>query len=133
MILAADYPFIDILGTMLVFFFWVMWFWCLIVVLGDVFRRSDLSGWAKAGWATLMVLVPWLGVLAYLIAHGKDMGRRRLEDVAQQQAMLDSHIRQVASGDGGTTSEIARAKQLLDSGAIDAEEFDQIKRKALAA
>jgi|SRR4051812_7662405 len=131
MILATDYPFLDIVGTMLVFFFWVMWFWCLILVLSDVFRRKDLSGWAKAGWATLMVFIPWLGVLVYLIAHGKDMGERRLDDMADQQARFDAHIRQVATSD--STAEIARAKELLDSGAIDASEYDILKRKALAA
>ena len=133
MILAADYPFLDVLGTMLVFFLWVMWFWCLIVVLSDVFRRHDLSGWAKAGWVAFMILIPWLGVLVYLIAHGKDMGQRRLDEAAAQQAMVDSHIRQVATSEGGATAEIAHAKALLDSGAIDAAEYDQLKRKALAA
>ena len=133
MILAADYPFLDVLGTMLVFFLWVMWFWCLIVVLSDVFRRHDLSGWGKAGWTTFMILIPWLGVLVYLIAHGKDIGQRRLDEAASQQAMVDAHIRQVATGDGGATAEIAHAKALLDSGAIDAAEYEQLKRKALAA
>jgi hypothetical protein len=133
MILAADYPFLDIVGTMLVFFFWVMWFWCLIIVLGDVFRRKDLSGWSKALWTLFLVFLPWLGVLIYLIAHGKDMGERRLADAAQQQAMVDGHIRHVASSGSGSAEQIVQAKKLLDDGAIDAAEYDQLKRQALAA
>jgi hypothetical protein len=132
MILAADYPFLDIVGTMLVFFLWVMWFWCLTIVLMDVFRREDLSGWSKAAWTTFLIIVPWLGLLVYLIAHGKDMGARRMAEAATRQAMVDGHIRQVAHADGGTTAEIAQAKQLLDSGAIDAVEYDRLKAKALA-
>ena len=133
MFLAADYPFMDILWTMLVFFFWVMWFWTLIIVLTDVFRRHDLSGWGKAGWTLFMVILPLLGVLIYLIAHGTDMAERRSQDIAGQQAQFDQHIRRVAGGSDGATSEIARAKELLDSGAIDATEYEQLKRKALAA
>lgn len=136
MIVAADYPFMDILWTMVVFFFWVMWFWCLIIVLSDVFGRSDLSGWGKAGWVVACLFLPMLGVLIYLIAHGKDMAQRRAEGMATQQAQLDDHIRRVAAtptSNGDATSEIARAKELLDAGAIDATEFEQLKRKALAA
>jgi hypothetical protein len=136
MILAADYPFMDVLWTMVVFFFWVMWFWCLIVVLTDVFSRKDLSGWSKAGWTLFTIILPLLGVLVYLIAHGKDMAERRSQEVAGQQARLDDHIRQVASTPGtthnGAASQIAQAKELLDSGAIDASEFEQLKHKALA-
>ena len=83
MVLAADYPFLDIVGTMLIFFAWVIWFWILIRVLVDVFRRHDLSGWSKAGWTLFMIVVPFLGVLIYLIAHGQDMGQR---DIEQAQA-----------------------------------------------
>jgi hypothetical protein len=133
MITAADYPFIDIVGTMLVFFFWVMWFWCLMIVLTDVFRRKDISGWTKAVWTLFVVILPWLGVLIYLVVHGKDMGQRRMDDVATQQAMVDDRIRHVASTNGGASGQIAQAKQLLDSGAIDAGEYDQLKRRALAA
>lgn len=141
MILATDYPFLDIVGTMLVFFFWVMWFWCLIVVLGDVFRRKDIGGWSKAAWTLAMIVIPLAGVLVYLIAHGKGMAERRADDIVTQQQMLDDHIRKVArSGNGASapsvgasapTSEIAHAKELLDSGVIDDAEFRQIKRKLL--
>jgi energy-coupling factor transporter transmembrane protein EcfT len=135
MILAADYPLMDIIWTMLVFFLWVMWFWCLIIVIGDVFGRRDIGGWAKAGWTVLLLFVPFVGLLVYLIAHGNDMADRRLQGVQRAQADVDEHIRSVAGGNGGSgaAGEIAHAKQLLDSGAIDASEFEQLKRRALAS
>ena len=122
---------------MLVLFFWVMWFWCLIIVLGDVFSRKDIGGWAKAGWVVLTIFLPLLGVLIYLIAHGSGMAERRAKDVQTQQQMLDEHIRSVAStGNGGNghgaAAQIAQAKELLDAGAIDAREYEQLKQKALA-
>jgi hypothetical protein len=135
MILAADYPFMDILWTMLVFFLWVMWFWTLFIVLSDVFSRTDIGGWAKAAWTLFLLIIPIVGMLVYLIAEGKEMAERRMQGVEQAQARLDDHIRTVASDPGGGASsagEIARAKQLLDSGAIDAGEFEQLKRRALA-
>jgi hypothetical protein len=135
MILAADYPFMDILWTMLVFFLWVMWFWTLFIVLSDVFSRTDIGGWAKAAWTLFLLIIPIVGMLVYLIAEGKEMAERRMQGVEQAQARLDDHIRTVASDSGGgasSTGEIARAKQLLDSGAIDAAEFEQLKRRALA-
>jgi hypothetical protein len=138
MILAADYPFMDILWTMVVFFLWVMWFWCLIIVLGDVFSRRDIGGWSKALWTTALIFVPFAGMLVYLIADGRGMAERRAKGAAAAQASVDDHIRSVAgngggaAANGGATGEIARAKQLLDSGAIDPAEFEQLKRRALA-
>lgn len=143
MILAADYPFLDILWTMLVFFLWVMWFWCLIIIIGDVFSRRDIGGWSKALWTTMLIFLPVLGMLIYLIANGSDMADRRVQGVQRQQAALDDHIRTVTGGNGsgsgsgngggGAAAEIARAKQLLDSGAIDPSEFAQLKQRALAS
>jgi hypothetical protein len=136
MILAADYPFLDIFWTMIIFFFWVMWFWCLIVVLGDVFRRGDIGGWSKAAWTLFMIIIPLAGVLAYLVFHGKGMGERRASEYAAMQRQMDDHIRSVAANGGGeapgAAAEISRAKKLLDSGVIDASEYDTLKRKALA-
>jgi hypothetical protein len=131
MVLAADYPFLDILGTMLIFFAWVIWFWILIRVLVDVFRRHDLSGWSKAGWTLFMIVAPFLGVLIYLIAHGKDMGQRDLEQAQASQAQFDQYVKNVAGSDGAA-AEIERAKGLLDSGAITQAEYDALKTKALA-
>jgi Short C-terminal domain/Phospholipase_D-nuclease N-terminal len=131
MVLAADYPFLDIVGTMLIFFAWVIWFWILVRTLGDVFRRHDLSGWGKAGWTLFMIVAPFLGVLIYLIAHGKEMGHRDLEQAQASQAQFDQYVKSVAAADGGAT-QIAQAKSLLDSGAITQAEFDSLKAKALS-
>jgi Short C-terminal domain/Phospholipase_D-nuclease N-terminal len=129
---AADYPFLDILWTMLIFFAWVIWFWILIRVLVDVFRRHDLSGWGKAGWTAFMIVLPFLGVLIYLIAHGKEMGQRDIEQAQAAQAQFDQHIKSVAAEDGGAASQIAEAKRLLDSGTITQAEYDTLKAKALS-
>jgi Short C-terminal domain/Phospholipase_D-nuclease N-terminal len=129
--IAADYPFLDVLWTMLVFTGLVIWFWLLIKVFADVFRRHDVGGWGKAGWILLMIVLPFLGVLIYLIAHGKDMGKRDVEQLQASQAQFDEYVRSVAA-DGGATAEIERAKALLDSGAIDQAEFEALKAKAVA-
>ena len=130
MVMAADYPFLDIFWTMLIFFIWVIWFWILIKVIADIFRRHDISGWGKAGWTLLVVVLPYLGVFIYLIANGDDMGKRDLEQAQASQAQFDDYVRSV-SGSDGPAAEIEKAKQLLDSGAITQEEFDAIKAKAV--
>ena len=131
MLFAADYPFLDVFWTMLVFFAWVIWFWLLITVFSDLFRRHDISGWGKAGWCAFVIVLPFLGVFVYLIAQGKHMAERRASDVKASQAAFDQYVRE-AAGSSGPSDQIERAKQLLDSGAIDANEFEQLKRKALA-
>jgi hypothetical protein len=129
---AADYPFLDIFWTMLIFFMWVIWIWILVTVLMDLFRRHDIGGWGKAGWTLLVVVLPFLGVFLYLVTQGKEMAERRASEIQTTQASFDSYVRSVASN-GGATDQIAKAKELLDSGAIDQAEFEQLKRKALAA
>ena len=130
-VFAADYPFLDVLWTMIIFFCWVAWIWLLIVIFSDLFRR-DLSGWAKAAWIVFLIVLPFLGTLVYVIANGKEMTERRIRDAAASQAQFESHIRSVAKSDGGSAAEIQRAKELLDSGAITQQEFEQLKAKALA-
>jgi Phospholipase_D-nuclease N-terminal/Short C-terminal domain len=131
MIIAADYPLGEIILTMVVFFGWVIWIWTLVMVLSDVFGRSDLSGWAKAGWTALVVFFPFLGVLVYLIAHGSEMGERRFR--ATERAMAQGRERYGASAPtNGAAEQIAEAKKLRDSGAIDDAEFAELKRKVLA-
>ena len=132
MVLAADYPFLDVFWTMLIFFLWVMWFWILIAVFGDLFGRKDISGWSKAGWSVFVLFLPFLGVLVYLGVNGSGMAERRVKDVRQNQAQTDEYIRSVATS-GGPAAEIEKAKALLDSGAIDQAEFSALKQKALAA
>jgi len=129
--IAADYPFLNILWSMIIFFLWVAWIWVLILILSDVFRRHDLSGWGKAGWTFFLIVLPFLGALIYLIAHGDGMAERRAQDVQGQRAQMDDYVRSVA-GSGGAAAEIDKAKQLLDSGAINQTEFDALKAKALA-
>jgi heme/copper-type cytochrome/quinol oxidase subunit 2 len=129
-VIAANYPFLDVMWTMLVFFAWVIWFWLLITVFADIFRRQDLSGWGKTGWTIFVIILPFLGVFIYLISQSKGMTERNL---AQQQAAkseADSYIRSVAQSD--PADQIAKAKDLLDSGAISQSEYDAIKQKALA-
>jgi hypothetical protein len=131
MVLAADYPFLDVLWTMIVFFVWISWFMLLFHVVGDVFRRRDMGGGKKAVWLIFLVLVPFVGVLSYLVVNGDDMARRNAEAAAAARGEMDEYVRSVAVS-GGAASEIERAKGLLDSGAISQTEYDAIKAKALA-
>ena len=127
---AADYPFLEVLWTMLIFFLWVMWFWLLIVIIGDVFRRRDIGGGKKTIWLIFILFVPFIGVLAYVLANSDGMAERNMERARSQRAQMDEYVRETA-GSGGAAAEIDRAKQLLDSGAITQAEFDAIKAKAL--
>jgi hypothetical protein len=129
--LAADYPILGVFWSMLIFFLWVIWFWLLITVFADVFRRHDLSGWAKAAWLIFVIVLPYLGVFVYLITQSRHMAERNVKEVERAQTQFDEHVRSVA-GSGGPAAEIEKAKQLLDSGAITQAEFDAIKQKALA-
>jgi hypothetical protein len=128
--LAAGYTFGDVLWSMFVFFAWILFFWMLFAVLGDLFRRHDIGGWAKAGWCVFVIVLPFLGIFIYLIAEGKGMGQRSVREAADQQAQFDAHVRSVAGSN--SADEIAKAKGLLDSGAITAEEYEALKAKALA-
>jgi len=129
---AADYPFLDVFWTMLIFFFWVIWIWILVTVLIDIFRRHDISGWGKAAWTLFVVILPYLGVFVYLISQGKGMAERRADEIRASQASFDSYVRDVATAESSPSDQIAKAKELLDSGVIDQAEFDALKRKALA-
>jgi len=126
-----SYPFLDVLWSMLVFFLWVAWFTLVFHVIGDVFRRSDASGWTKTLWLIFVLLVPFLGVFAYLIANNEGMAQRNAQQVAAAQAEMDDYVRS-AAGSSGAAGEIERAKALLENGTISQAEFDAIKAKALA-
>ena len=128
--LAADYPFLDILWTMFIFFLFIISIWILITVFVDIFRRKDTSGVSKALWIIFVILLPYLGVLIYLIVNHDGMADRNLAQMQQQKAATDEYIRSVS---GGAAAEIEKAKGLLDSGAITQAEFDAIKAKALAS
>jgi hypothetical protein len=126
----ADYPFLDVLWTMLVIFLWVMWFWILITVWTDVFRRRDIGGGMKTLWLIFTILTPFLGVFIYLIANNDGIAQRNVEQMKAQQERFDEAVR-ASAGSGGAAAEIEKAKGLLDSGAISQAEFDAIKAKAL--
>jgi Short C-terminal domain/Phospholipase_D-nuclease N-terminal len=129
--LGYGYTFGDVMWSMFVFFAWVLFFWLLWIVFGDLFSRHDIGGWGKAGWTLFVILLPFLGSLVYFIAEGKNMAERRVQDAARAQAQMETRIRSVAAA-ADPTEQIAKAKQLLDSGAITQAEFDALKQKALA-
>ena len=130
-VLAADYPFLSIMWTMLVFFAWVIWFWLLITVFADIFRRHDIGGGAKVLWMIFVIVLPFLGVFIYLIAESKGMAERNEARARQEQQQFDSYVQSAAST-GGSAAEIEKAKALLDSGAITQAEFEALKQKALS-
>jgi hypothetical protein len=122
----------DVLLWSFWFFIWIaalmVWFRCLM----DLFSDHELSGWAKAGWVILLIFVPWLGALIYLIARGRSMADRQMKILAQQQAAQQEYIKQAAGTTASPAAQIADARALLDSGAINQTEFDSLKAKALA-
>ncbi|HEY7632868.1 MAG TPA: SHOCT domain-containing protein [Thermoleophilaceae bacterium] len=128
--IASDYPFLDILWTMIIFFAWVAWIWIVVTIFIDIFRRKDTSGWVKALWIVFVIILPFIGVLIYLIVNHDGMADRSAKEYQAQRDQFDQYVRDTA---GGSASEIAKAKELLDSGAITQQEFDQIKSKALAS
>ena len=130
--LAADYPFLDVLWTMVIFFVWILWFWLLFVVFADIFRRRDLSGWGKAAWLIGTIILPFLGVFVYLITQHDGMTERTAAQARGERAQFDQYVRE-AAGSGGAAAEIEKAKGLLESGAINQSEFDALKQKALAS
>ena len=125
------YSFGQVMWSMFVFFTWILFFWLLIVVFSDLFRRHDIGGWAKAGWAIFVVFLPFLGILVYMIAEGKGMGERSMKQAQQAQAATDAYVRSVAGTGANPADQIAQAKQLLDAGTISQAEFDQLKARAL--
>jgi hypothetical protein len=132
MLFAADYPFLDVFWTMILFFFWVAWIWVLVIIIGDLFRRHDTSGFVKALWLIFLILIPFLGVLIYLIANSTGMSERAAAQAEANKAQFDNYVQTVAAQQGtGTAGEIEKAKALLDSGAITQAEFDALKAKAL--
>jgi uncharacterized membrane protein YcjF (UPF0283 family) len=128
MLIAADYPFLEVLWTMILFFAWLAWIWIAITVFVDIFRRHDISGWGKAAWVVFVIVLPFLGVLIYLIAQHDGMRERGAKSAQAQQQAFDQYVKEAA---GGSAAEIAKAKELLDSGTISQAEFDRIKQRAL--
>ena len=127
--IAADYPLLDVFWTMCLFFLWVIWIWILVGVLTDVFRRRDISGWSKAAWTLFLIVVPYIGVFAYLITQHDGMAERSLDQMRRQGERFGAYA---GANGGGAASEISKAKQLLDEGVIDQREYESLKAKALS-
>ena len=130
--LLGDYSFLDVLWWMIAFFAFVIWFWLLITVFGDIFRRHDTGGFAKTIWIIFVIIAPFLGVFIYLIANHAGMAERNMKMIETQQAQQAAYIRETA-GSTSSAEEIEKAKKLLDSDTITQAEFDAMKAKALAS
>lgn len=114
------------------FFLFFAWFMCLFWIFGDIFRSSDMGGGAKTVWVIFVILIPWLGILVYLIARGGGMQKRQLEQAQAMQAAQNEYIKSVTASSTSAADQIASAKSLLDSGAITQAEYETLKSKALA-
>ena len=137
----SNYPLLNVFWTMLEFFLWILWFFLLFKIITDLFRDHSLSGWAKAGWIVLVIVLPFLGVLLYVIIRGRSMGERDREQAQQADAAFKQYVRQAAEAPGagggtGTASsqvdELSRLADLKTSGALTEEEFQKAKDKLLA-
>jgi hypothetical protein len=128
---ADDLPLLDLLWTFVLFFALMIVLWLIIAVFTDLFRRPDLSGWQKTAWSVFVILLPIIGGLSYLITQGRSMVERADRQSQELKQLTDEHIRAVAAPGYRGVDEIARAKDLLDRGAISQEEFDQLKRRVL--
>jgi hypothetical protein len=130
-LLAYDYPLLGVLWTMFVFLLWITWFFLLFRVVTDIFRSHDLSGWGKAAWLFFVIVLPFLGVFAYVIARGDAMGRRDIEAAQANKQAFDSYVRDVA-GDGSTADELTKLADLRQQGVITDAEFERQKAKVLS-
>jgi hypothetical protein len=129
-LLSSYPPFLSVLWTMAVFFAWVIWFWLLITVFSDLFRRRDMGGGAKVLWMIFVIILPYLGVFVYLIANHDGMAKRNVEQQQAAQRQFDDRVRSAAPS--SAAADIEKAKQLLDSGAITQAEYERLKAEALA-
>jgi hypothetical protein len=130
-LIATSYPLLEVFWTMLIFFAFFIWIWILFTVFADLFRRGDISGWGKAAWIIFVIVLPYLGVLVYLIAEHKGMTERTIQQQEAAKSQMDQYVRSVARSD--PTEQIAKGEELLKQGTISQAEFDQIKQRALAS
>ncbi|MFD4862109.1 SHOCT domain-containing protein [Streptomyces atratus] len=133
-----DYPLLNLFWTMLWFFLWIMWLFLLFKVISDIFRSDDLGGWGKAGWLIVALVLPYLGVLVYVIVRGKSMGKRDIKEVQQREAAFKAYVREAAGTSGasgpqkgGHVDDLAKLAELKDKGAITDEEYQRAKTKLL--
>jgi hypothetical protein len=121
---ASDYPLLDLFWTTFFIFGWILWFWLLVRVYSDVFRRHDIGGGMKTVWVIFTLILPIIGVLAYLVSQGRSMQERAVADMQYRQSATDDYIRSVATD--ASSTQLAKAQGLLDSGVITAAEFDRM-------
>ena len=127
----AEFSFGDALLTVLEIFFFVVYFWILITIFADLFRDHETSGWAKAGWVVFLFIIPFLGMLVYLIARGQGMRDRAVKEQADMRHHMDAYVRETA-GSGSSVDQLAKLSELKDKGAVSQDEFDRAKAKLLS-
>ncbi len=132
MVLADDFGTGQVFWSMLWFFLWIIWIWMLIVIFGDIFRSRDLGGWGKALWTIFVLVIPFLGVLVYLIARGHKMQQNSIDAAKERDAQFRHYVQDAtSSSSSGTADELARLAELRDKGVLSPAEFEQAKAKAL--
>lgn len=131
--LAYDYPVLGAFWTMMWIFLWVMWLFLLFRIVFDIFRDDTMSGWAKAGWLLFVLVLPFLGCFVYLLARGRDMGKREIEQARAQQKAFESYMRETAAGAGkpSEVEELAKLSEIKARGDLSDEEFQRAKEKIL--
>ncbi|MER5895783.1 SHOCT domain-containing protein [Streptomyces sp. NPDC001876] len=133
-----DYPLLNLFLTMMYVFLWVLWFFLLFKVITDIFRDHSLNGWAKAAWLIFVIVLPYIGVLIYLIVRGRSMGQRDVKQAKDQEAAFRKYVQEAAGTEGGSgngkghVTELAKLAELKDSGHIDQQEYEKAKAKLLA-
>ena len=130
--LLADVSLGDLLWSILAVFFFFMYLMILFHVIGDLFRNHDMNGFTKAIWLLALLFIPFVSLLIYLVVHNDGMAERQMAHMAESQKRMDAYVRTTAGAGGTPAEQIAKAKELLDSGAIDQAEYDALKAKALA-
>ena len=129
---STGYPVLDVFWTMFEIFAFVVWFWLLFVILTDVYRSRDLSGWGKAGWTIFVIFLPLIGVLTYLIIRGRSMNQRAAQQQQQQEEAFRSYV-QDAAGSPSSADQLVKLADLRQRGVISSAEFETEKTKVLAS
>ncbi|MGB6454349.1 MAG: SHOCT domain-containing protein [Streptosporangiaceae bacterium] len=130
---SSSYPVLDVFWTMFEIFAFVVWFWLLFVVLMDVFRSDDLSGWGKAGWTIFVLFLPLIGVLTYLVLRGRSMHQRAARQARQQDEAFRSSVQEATGSSASSADQLAKLADLRQRGVISPAEFDREKSKVLAS
>ena len=130
---STGYPVLNVFWTIFEIFAFVLWFWLLFVILTDVFRSSDLSGWGKAGWTIFVVFLPVIGILTYLIVRGPSMHERSAQQARQQDEAFRSYVQEAAGSTPSSADQLAKLADLRQRGVITSDEFEQQKTKVLSS